>query len=159
MTVLPLIHGSTSPLKNRCPACSPALVPDHRHRPAHPVSPRIDSERVQPLECRERGRPWLALLVGCGAASLVVVTRAAAQSRGPQVYRLAAGLGLLVCPFTFASVTILIYMLRPDVRATFEAPGGAAAPGAGEAEPTFALSLFGMLALGLVLTAGAVLLY
>jgi hypothetical protein len=61
-----------------------------------------------------------------------------------------AGIGVFICPFTFASVTILIYMLRPDVRAAFEsgAPGG----GAGEAEPTFALSILGMLALGLVLT-------
>ena len=64
----------------------------------------------------------------------------------------AAGLGLLVCPFTFASATVLLYMLRPDVRATFE--GGGA--GAGTAEPTFALSLLGMLALGLALTAAAV---
>ena len=64
----------------------------------------------------------------------------------------AAGLGLLVCPFTFASATVLLYMLRPDVRATFEGRGS----GAGAAEPTFALSLLGMLALGLAVTAGAV---
>jgi hypothetical protein len=64
----------------------------------------------------------------------------------------AAGGGLLVCPLTFASVTVLIYMLRDDVRAAFEGgPGG----GAGEAEITFALSLLGMLALGLVLTGAA----
>ena len=33
-----------------------------------------------------------------------------------------AGVGLLVCPFTFASVTVLIYMLREDVKAAFEGP-------------------------------------
>ena len=67
----------------------------------------------------------------------------------------AACLGLFLCPVTFASVTVLIYMLRSDVRATFEGRGS----GAGAAEPTFALSLLGMLALGLALTAGAVFLY
>jgi hypothetical protein len=98
------------------------------------------------------------LVLGALAGVMAVGLRArAVWARHLQIA--AAGLGLLVCPFTFASVTILIYMLRPDVRATFEAPGAAGAAGAGEAEPTFALSLFGMLALGLVLTAGAVLLY
>jgi hypothetical protein len=97
------------------------------------------------------------LVLGALAGVMAVGLRArAAWARHFQIA--AAGLGLLVCPFSFASVTILIYMLRPDVRATFEAPGTVAATGAGEAEPTFALSLFGMLALGLVLTAGAVLL-
>jgi hypothetical protein len=67
----------------------------------------------------------------------------------------AAGLGLFICPVTFASITVLIYMFRQDVSATFEGRGS----GAGAAEPTFALSLLGMLALGLVLTAGALLLY
>lgn len=67
-----------------------------------------------------------------------------------------AGLGLLVCPFTFASGTVLIYMLRPDVRASFEGASGRA--GAGDAELTFALSLLGMLVLGGLLTGGAALL-
>jgi hypothetical protein len=95
------------------------------------------------------------LVLGALAGIMAVGLRArAAWSRHLQIA--AAGVGLLVCPFSFASVTILIYMLRPDVRATFEAPGRAAPAGAGEAEPAFALSLFGMLALGLVLTAAAV---
>ena len=64
----------------------------------------------------------------------------------------AAGLGLFLCPFSFASVTVLLYMFRPGVRATFEGRGS----GAGTAEPTFALSLLGMLALGLALTAAGV---
>jgi hypothetical protein len=94
-------------------------------------------------------------LVGGGLAGLMAVGLRARAAWARHLQIAAAGIGLLVCPFSFASVTILIYMLRPDVRATFEAPGTAAANGAGDAEPAFALSLFGMLALGLVLTAGA----
>ncbi|MCG6922409.1 MAG: FHA domain-containing protein [Acidobacteria bacterium] len=95
------------------------------------------------------------LVLGALAGVMAVGLRArAAWARHLQIA--AAGIGLLVCPFTFASVTVLIYMLRADVRATFEAPGRTT--GAGDAEPTFALSLLGMLAVGLALTAGAVLL-
>ena len=50
-------------------------------------------------------------------------------------------------------------MIRPDVRAAFEASPGGRAPGAGEAEATFTLSLIGMLALGLAVTSGLVLLF
>ena len=37
-----------------------------------------------------------------------------------------AAIGLLVCPFTLASATVLLYMTRPEVKAAFEAdrPGG-----------------------------------
>ena len=95
------------------------------------------------------------LVLGALAGVMAVGLRArAAWARHLQIA--AAGIGLLVCPFTFASVTVLIYMLRADVRATFEAPGRTT--GAGDAEPTFALSLLGMLTVGLALTAGAVLL-
>ena len=67
-----------------------------------------------------------------------------------------ATFGLLVCPFTLASATLLLYLARPEVKAAFEgspAPGG----GDGTAEATFALSVLGMLLLGLALTAAAVL--
>jgi hypothetical protein len=67
-----------------------------------------------------------------------------------------AGVGVFVCPLTFASVTVLLYMLRPDVRATFESD---AVDGAGDAEPTFAFSLLGMLTLGLALTGLGVFLF
>jgi hypothetical protein len=96
-------------------------------------------------------------MLGALAGVMAVGLRARASwARHLQIA--AAGVGLLVCPFTFASVTVLIYMLRADVRATFESRRRGAGAGAGEAEATFALSLFGMLALGLALTAAAVLL-
>jgi hypothetical protein len=68
-----------------------------------------------------------------------------------------AAFGLLVCPFTLASATLLLYLTRPEVKAVFEGtPGRGAADGTADA--TFALSLLGMLALGLALAAVAVLL-
>jgi hypothetical protein len=68
-----------------------------------------------------------------------------------------AAAGLLACPFTLAAATVLLYMTRPEVRAAFEGEGGSPA-GADSAEPTFAISLVGLLLLGLALTAIAVLL-
>jgi hypothetical protein len=56
-----------------------------------------------------------------------------------------AGLGLLVCPFTLASATTLIYVLRPSTRAAFDP--GAHAP-ADPADMTFALTLIGTVVLG-----------
>jgi hypothetical protein len=56
-----------------------------------------------------------------------------------------AGFGLLVCPFTLASATTLIYALRPSTRAAFQ-PGSQAT--ADPAEMTFALTLVGTVVLG-----------
>jgi hypothetical protein len=71
----------------------------------------------------------------------------------------AAALGLLVCPVTLASATVLLYATRPDVKAAFEGGGRTSAgDGNGSAETTFALSLLGMLVVGLALTALAALL-
>lgn len=70
----------------------------------------------------------------------------------------AAALGLLVCPLTLASATVLFYMVRPEVKAAFEGGGDAANARNGTLEPTFAVSIAGMLALGLALAAGAYLL-
>jgi type III secretion system (T3SS) inner membrane Yop/YscD-like protein len=64
--------------------------------------------------------------------------------------------GLLVCPFTLASATVLLYLTRRDVKAAFEGGHGRGA-GDGAAEATFALSLLGMLGLGMALAAAAVL--
>jgi len=68
-----------------------------------------------------------------------------------------AALGMLACPFALAAATILLYLLRPDVKASFEPHGPAdAAPGAKAAEPTFALSILAMMLLGAFVTATAV---
>jgi hypothetical protein len=67
-----------------------------------------------------------------------------------------AAIALLACPFTLAAATVLFYMTRPEVKAAFE--GTATVTDASEsAEPTFALSLVGLLLLGLAVTAIAVL--
>ena len=47
-----------------------------------------------------------------------------------------AGLGLLVCPFTLASATTLIYVLRPSTRAAFDPErDGARRPGRDDVRP------------------------
>lgn len=92
------------------------------------------------------------LLLGAIGVLMALGLRArAAWARHLQIGT--AALGLFICPFTFASVTVLLYMLRADVRSVFEANDGERGSGAGAAEPTVALSLLGMLALGLVATA------
>ena len=56
-----------------------------------------------------------------------------------------AGLGLLFCPFTLASATALIYVLRPGTKAAFTTEkAGAADP----AEMTFALTLIATVVVG-----------
>jgi hypothetical protein len=69
-----------------------------------------------------------------------------------------AAIGLLACPFTLASATVLLYTTRPEVKAAFEGNGRAATrAGTGAGDATFALSIVGMLVLGLALAAVAVL--
>jgi hypothetical protein len=94
-------------------------------------------------------------LAGVGITMTLGLRALASWARHLQIA--AAVLGLLACPFTLASATVLLYMSRPDVKVAFD---GTRAPGAAgdTAEPTFALSLLGMLALGLALTAIAALL-
>src|SRR5262245_11195799 len=64
-----------------------------------------------------------------------------------------AAVGLLVCPFTMASATVLFYMLREDARLYFS---GRTVPGRSESaratDLTFSLSLLAMCALGSLLT-------
>ena len=175
-----------SPLGRPAPS-SQARVPSARSalRPARVAAP--EPEAGTPLTVTALSLLWALTVPACVAGGLIIGVRSEAgvvaaalaagtglvlgtlagvmavglRARGAWARHFqiaAAGLGLLVCPFTFASVTVLIYMLRADVRATFEAPRRSGAAGAGDAEPTYALSLLGMLALGLALTAGAVLL-
>ena len=76
--VLPLMHGSTSPLKNGCPACShrqPSRT--NRHGPAHAVGARVDAKVVQQLERWQRGGPGLVRVLTCRTAVVAGEARAA----------------------------------------------------------------------------------
>jgi hypothetical protein len=103
-----------------------------------------------------RGALASGVLAGIGTAMAVGLRALAPWARHLQIA--AAAIGLLVCPLTLASATVLLYMTRPEVKAVFEG-NGRAGPRAGNAvdEATFALSIVGMLVLGLALAAVAVL--
>ena len=95
-------------------------------------------------------------LAGLGTAMALGLRALAPWARQLQIAT--AALGLLVCPFTLAAATVLLYMKRSEVKAAFDGQrSGAASPDS--AEPTFALSLVGMLVLGLALLAIAALLF
>jgi hypothetical protein len=99
----------------------------------------------------------LAVIVAGLSAAIALGLRAVAPwARHLQIA--AASVGLIACPFTLASATVLLYMSRPEVRSTFEPRPGSPRAGAGPAEPTFALSILVMLVLGVVLSGLAVLL-
>lgn len=66
-----------------------------------------------------------------------------------------AGLGIFLCPFAPASITILIYLLRPVAEAQFAAPRTAPRD---PSDGLFAVFLLGTVLLGAVLTGGAVVL-
>ena len=94
------------------------------------------------------------VLAGLGTAMAVGLRALAPWARHLQIAT--AAIGLLACPFTLASATVLLYMARPEVKTAFEG-NGRAAPRAGADDATFALSIVGMLVLGLALAAVAVL--
>lgn len=110
------------------------------------------------------GGGWLGWTVGAVAsivlAGLGTTMAFGLLARAPWARHLqiaTACLGLLLCPFSLASATVLLYMARPEVKDCFDPTAGRSATPAG-AEPTFALSLVAMLVLGLALTAIAALL-
>jgi hypothetical protein len=97
------------------------------------------------------------LLAGLGTAMALGLRMLAPWARHLQI--VTAAVGLVVCPFTLASATVLLYVTRPEVKAAFERSARPAAQaGSGAADATFALSLVGMLVLGAALTAIAALL-
>jgi len=101
------------------------------------------------------GAAVLAAGLACPGTSMALGLRALASwARHLQIATVAVG--LLACPFTLAAATVLLYMTRPEVRTAFEGATGSP-PGTDSAEPTFAISLVGLLLLGLALTAIAVL--
>jgi predicted component of type VI protein secretion system len=92
------------------------------------------------------------LLAGLGTAMALGLRTLAPWARHLQI--VTAAVGLVVCPFTLASATVLLYMVRPEVKAAFEGRARPEdRPANGTADATFALSLVGMLALGAALTA------
>ena len=102
----------------------------------------------------------LAATAGLALAGIGVVMALGLRSLAPWARHLQialAALGLLACPFTLASATVLLYMSRPEVKAAFGGRDLAGPPVEGAADATFALSIAGMLVLGLALAALAVL--
>ena len=57
-----------------------------------------------------------------------------------------AGLGVFFCPFTLASIAVLVYMLRPAARAHFH--GDPVPDGQAQSEPVFSAALVGLVVLG-----------
>lgn len=96
------------------------------------------------------------VLAGLGTAMAIGLRSLAPWARHLQIAT--AAVGLLACPFTLAAATVLLYMARPEVKAAFERTGRAA-PRAGDGadDATFALSIVGMLVLGLTLATVVVL--
>jgi hypothetical protein len=93
----------------------------------------------------------LALAVMSAGMAFGLWTRRS-WARGAQIA--VAGLGLLLCPFTLASVAVLVYMLRPSTAAHFSgAPATDPAPDA--TELTFTGILMATVILGTILSAGA----
>ncbi len=91
----------------------------------------------------------LCLLLVAGGLAMSLGLRALAPwARHLQIA--SSYLGLVVCPFTPAAATTLLYMNRPDVRHAFEP--GKARGGAGSAETTFALSIVAMVLVGVAFT-------
>jgi hypothetical protein len=107
------------------------------------------------------GARTLAAIAGLVLAALGTIMALGLRALAPWARHLqiaAAAFGLLVCPFTLASATVLLYLTRAEVKAAFEG-GPRQGAGGGTAEATFALSLLGMLGLGLALAAAAVLVF
>ncbi len=98
----------------------------------------------------------LAAAASASLAGLGVAMALGLRALAPWAFRLqivAAAVGLVACPFTLASVTVLLYATRPEVKEAFGSRRGGS--GAGASEPTFALSILAMVGLGLAVSAMA----
>jgi hypothetical protein len=96
----------------------------------------------------------LAAVVGLGLAGLAAALAWGLWSLQPWARGLqigVAGLGLLVCPFTLASVVVLAYMLMPPGVAAFSDTAPAREPDA-RREAGFAAALLGTVLLGALLS-------
>ncbi len=168
------------PAHERPPAKPPSTVPDPVSRLAEPVAPAAARVGARPLTVSLLSGLWALAGPGTCAAAAFMVWRlhpgplgwALAAVFGLLLVALAltmalglralapwarhlqiasAYLGLLLCPFTPAAATTLLYMNRADVKRSFESGG----QGAGAAETTFALSITVMILVGVVASAVA----
>jgi hypothetical protein len=64
----------------------------------------------------------------------------------------AAAIGVFVCPFSLASIAVLIYMLRPAVQSHFGGRPGSAPENAGQGEAIFAAAIVAAVFFGALLT-------
>jgi hypothetical protein len=106
-------------------------------------------------QARGAGRAALVaaglLLAGLSAAMAVGLWQARRWAYVAQI--VIAGLGVFVCPFTLASIAVLVYMLRPPARWYFSDRREDAPEGAGQTEVIFAAAIVGAVLLGVLLTA------
>ena len=103
----------------------------------------------------------LGLIAAVAAAVLAGLTAYGLWSCAPwgRLLQLAlSGLGILTCVFTLPSAAALVYMVRPHARSVFD-PTAAPAPPEEGSELGFTLAIVGTLALGVLLTAGALFLF
>lgn len=113
------------------------------------------------LAWQMRGVGRAATAIAFLALALVAAVMAVGLWQGRrwshQVQIAVAALGLFLCPFTVASIAVLVYMLRPSVRWHFSGRAGRA-PEGGQSEPLFAGALLAAVVLGVLLTGGLTLL-
>jgi hypothetical protein len=64
-----------------------------------------------------------------------------------------AAVGVFLCPFSLASIAVLVYMLRPGVHWHFSGRRDRAPEGTGQSEPIFTGALVATVVLGVLLTA------
>jgi hypothetical protein len=171
--------GRSPAATRRAPAPPGAL--SAASRPAARRPPGDDLEPERPLTVSLLAGLWALFVPASVAAVLYGASRAGASPAGwalaaglsaflaglgvamalglralaPWAHRLqvaAAAVGLVLCPFTLASITVLLYMTRAEVKRTFSESGRRGGAGVGSSEPTFALSVVAMLGLGLAVT-------
>ena len=99
-----------------------------------------------------------AALIGAGLAlaalSAVMAFGLAQGRRWAWILQLAvAAIGVFVCPFSLASIAVLIYMLRPAVQWHFSDRQRPEPESTGQGEPMFAGALVAAVVLGVLLTA------
>jgi hypothetical protein len=103
------------------------------------------------------GMTRAALLMGGIALAVIAGAMAAGLWHGRRwayVAQIAvAAVGVFLCPFTLASIAVLVYMLRPGVQWHFSDRREREPEGVGQAEPMFAGALVAAVVLGVLLTA------